>query len=104
MLRLCSDHAPLMHRFATVRGRVERPRAVQIADALEAAGVRVWLDRAAIAGGTSWGAEIVEGIQHCAALVICCTPAAMRSRNVKQEIQLAWRYEKPYLPLLLEPV
>lgn len=27
----------------------------------------------------------------------------MRSRYVKQEIQLAWRYERPYVPLLLEP-
>lgn len=26
----------------------------------------------------------------------------MRSRNVRQEVLLAWRYEKPYLPLLLD--
>ena len=26
----------------------------------------------------------------------------MRSRNVKQEIQLAWKYQRPYVPLLLE--
>jgi hypothetical protein len=28
----------------------------------------------------------------------------MQSRNVKQEIQLAWRYERPYMPLLLEQI
>jgi hypothetical protein len=28
----------------------------------------------------------------------------MRSKNVKQEIQLAWKYDVPYVPLLLEPV
>ncbi|MHB8576851.1 MAG: toll/interleukin-1 receptor domain-containing protein [Dehalococcoidia bacterium] len=82
----------------------ERVRAAEIADALERAGVKVWLDRESIPGGTSWGSEIVEGIQHCAALVICCTAAALQSRNVRQEIQLAWRFERAYLPLLLEPV
>src|SRR5437667_867344 len=82
----------------------EYRRAFAIADALKAAGVPVWIDRSAIAGGTSWSEEIVEGIQHCAVLAICCSPKALRSRNVRQEIQLAWRYEKAYLPLLLEPV
>ncbi len=28
--------------------------------------------------------------------------ASMRSGNVKQEIQLAWHYRRPYLPLLLD--
>ena len=82
----------------------DRERALALADRLEAAGVRVWIDRTAIAGGTSWGEEIGEGIKWCAALVILCTGRAMASRNVRQEIQLAWRYERPYLPLLLEPV
>src|SRR3712207_1275697 len=80
----------------------DRDRALALADALEAAGVPVWIDRASIVGGTSWGEEIVEGIKGCAALVILCTERAMASRNVRQEIQLAWRYERPYL--LLGPV
>ena len=79
-------------------------RAFAVADALEASGVRVWIDRQAIAGGTSWGSEIVEGIRNCTVLAISCSAAALRSRNVRQEIQLGWRFEKPYLPLLLEPV
>lgn len=28
----------------------------------------------------------------------------MASRNVKQEIQIGWKYGRPYVPLLLEPV
>ncbi|MHB8573801.1 MAG: AAA family ATPase [Dehalococcoidia bacterium] len=82
----------------------DRARALALADALEAAGVTVWLDRSSIAGGTSWGSEIVEGIKNCAALLILCSTAALQSRNVKQEIQLAWRYERAYVPLLLEPI
>jgi len=47
--------------------------------------------------------EIVRGIKGCKVLLLMCSDAALRSRNVKQEIQLAWKYERPYLPLLLEP-
>jgi hypothetical protein len=82
----------------------DRERALHVADALQAAGVPSWLDQQAIAGGSSWGSEIVEGIKGCAALLILCSNAAMQSRNVKQEIQLAWRFERAYVPVLLEPV
>ncbi len=74
---------------------VDRQRASAIAGLLEGAGVRVWLDREATAGGTSWGSEIVDGIKGCAALLICCTEAAMASRNVKQEIQFTPRAVPP---------
>jgi tetratricopeptide (TPR) repeat protein len=84
--------------------RADRERCHAVAEALESAGVRVWIDRNAISGGTSWGSEIVEGIKDCTVLLICCTEAALQSRNVRQEIQLAWRYERPYVPLLLDRV
>ncbi len=35
-------------------------------------------------------------------MALMCSAASMRSRNVRQEIMLAWRYEKPYIPLLLD--
>src|SRR5205807_357798 len=59
-------------------------------------------DRHDISAGSAWSAQIVQSIRGCAALMIACTPAAMESRNVKQEIQLAWRHNKPYVPLILE--
>ena len=65
----------------------DRDRAIEVANALERAGVAVWLDRRSIAGGTSWSAEIVAGIKGCAALVLLCSPAAMQSPNVGQEVQ-----------------
>jgi non-specific serine/threonine protein kinase len=80
----------------------DRERAFHIADLLEARGISVWLDRKSIAGGTSWSAEIVRGIQGCAGLVALCSAAAMASPNVHQEIQLAWENRRPILPLLLE--
>lgn len=82
----------------------DRDRVLGIADRLEGAGFRVWLDRQAIAGGTSWGTEIVAAIEQAAVVVICCSSAAFASRNVRQELQLAWDAKRPYLPLLLEQV
>ena len=101
---MTSPHAsPEPYIFVSYTSR-DRERVLQIVDQLQQAGVRSWLDQRSIAGATIYGNEIVEGIKHCAALVIMCTPAALQSRNVRQEIQLAWKYERPYLPLLLEDV
>jgi predicted ATPase len=81
----------------------DRERALVVADLLEGRGVSVWIDRKSIAGGTSWSAEIVEGIKGCAVLVVLVSVAAMQSRNVTQEIQLGWEHDRKILPLLLEP-
>lgn len=82
----------------------DRDRALAIADKLEAAGIAVWIDRQAIAGGASWGTEIVEAIERATVVVVCCTAASLASRNVRQELQIAWRNERAYLPLRLEAV
>jgi hypothetical protein len=81
----------------------DRDRVLPVVRELQNAGYRVWLDLSNISGGANYGAEIVEGIKDCAVLVVACTPAALESRNIRQEIQLAWKYQRPYLPLLLEP-
>src|SRR5262245_8511780 len=82
----------------------DREQVLEIAGRLEAAGVNLWLDRHKIEGGANYGAEIVQAIKGCKVLMLMCSDASLRSRNVKQEIQLAWKYQRPYLPLLLEPV
>src|SRR5712692_8260507 len=81
----------------------DRDRALHIADRLEALGIPVWIDRRSIVGGTSWGAEIVRGIRNCAVLLVACSPAAVVSPNVQQEVQVAWESRRPILPLILEP-
>src|SRR5438105_8589783 len=82
----------------------DRERALRFAEWLESAGVRVWIDRRSIQAGTNWSAAIVDGIKHCTAFLPLCSAAAMRSPNVRQEIQLAWELQRPYLPLLLEQI
>jgi predicted ATPase len=82
----------------------DREQALAIADALEAAGTRVWIDRRDIAGGGLWAGEIAAAIRNCTALAILCTDASLRSRNVRQELQLAWDHERVILPLLVEQI
>lgn len=74
----------------------------RIAEALEGAGLTVWRDRDRVLGGDNYGPAIVQAIRECRVLTLMCSASSMRSRNVKQEIQLAWHYETPYLPLLLD--
>ena len=81
----------------------DRARVLTIADQLQSAGIRFWLDRHKIDGGMWWAEEIVRGIKSCKVLMLMCSDPAMRSRAVKQEIQLAWKYGLVYLPLLLTP-
>lgn len=82
----------------------DRAKALRVADLLEGRGVRVWIDRRSIGGGTSWSAEIVRGIERSAALILLCSRASMASPNVGQEVQLAWDGRRPSLPLILEQV
>ncbi len=83
---------------------LDRERVLPIVDRLEAAGVPVWIDRDGIHGGANYALEIAEAIERAAALLLMCSAASFASRNVKQEIALGWRFEKPYLPLLLETI
>ena len=36
---------------------------------------------------------ITEAIERCAVCLVACSPASLGSRNCRQEIALAWRYE-----------
>ncbi len=80
----------------------DHARVLPLVAALERAGIPVWLDRTGIPGGANYGPEIVAAIRESGALLVCCSAAAFASRNVRQEVALAWKHERPILPLLLE--
>jgi hypothetical protein len=82
----------------------DRDKVVELARALDSCGVSIWRDQDQILGGENYGPKIVRGIRSAKAVLVCCSDAAMRSKNVKQEIQLAWHYNVPCFPVLLEPV
>jgi TIR domain-containing protein/uncharacterized protein DUF4384 len=66
--------------------------------------VSFWLDQRDIDGGENFAEVIARSIKLSRVFVLMCSDAALRSRNVKQEINLAWNYERQYLPLMLERV
>src|SRR5688572_33195961 len=82
----------------------DRSRVLEIAGTLESTGLALWIDRAGIPGGVSYGPEISAAIKSGGALLLMCSASAFASRNVRQEIQLAWKHERPILPLMLEAV
>ena len=82
----------------------DRDRVLALADRLETAGIRVWLDRRNLVGGMSWDAAIVRAIKDCTVFAVLCTPASVASPNVMQELRLAWAEQRPTLPVLLAPV
>ncbi|HEY3875834.1 MAG TPA: TIR domain-containing protein, partial [Candidatus Kapabacteria bacterium] len=80
----------------------DRQEAQKILDLLGAAGLGSWFDDLNISGGAMWSSSIVEAIKQCSAMILLCTPSSVSSRNVHQEIQLAWEHNRPILPLILE--
>ncbi|HEU5424228.1 MAG TPA: AAA family ATPase, partial [Nitrolancea sp.] len=82
----------------------DQERVLPLVERLEAAGVHTWVDREGIHGGANYAQVINDAIKGAAALALMASPASLASRNVRQELALGWRYETPYLPLLLDSV
>src|SRR5437660_9562402 len=82
----------------------DRARVLALADRLEATGIRVWVDRRDLVGGSTWDASIVDAIRDCTVFALTCSARSLVSPNVQQEVRLAWEEQRPILPLLLEPV
>ena len=55
--------------------------AARICEALQAAGVRVWLDKSALHGGDAWDAQIKKRIQECALFI----PVISAHTNARSE-------------------
>jgi hypothetical protein len=83
---------------------VDRERVQQIVDAFEANGIRCWLDQRSFDGGDSYGPAIASAIRASRVVVVMCSSASLASRNVRQELAIAWKHQRPLLPLLLEPM
>lgn len=69
---------------------------------LEAAGIKVWLDREAIKPGQQWRKQIVEAIDTAEAFVLNLSPNSGASDNVLKELNLAEEALEPFiLPIML---
>jgi serine/threonine protein kinase len=79
-------------------------RALRIAERLRAAGVACWLADPGHEVNLNDRSQTIRAVKHCKVVLLLCSDAALRSPLIKQDLQLAWGYERPYLPLLVEPI
>jgi predicted ATPase len=98
-----SQSTKASHDFFVSYASADRQRADAIIQALTRAGITVWIDQMAIYGGASYGEAIARGIREARAVLLLSSKAALASRNVHQEIVLAWHHQRPVVPLRLEP-
>lgn len=80
---------------------VDRERTLEVVEAVRAHGFNAWIDQAGIAGGTAYGTEIASALRDADAVLLIASDASLVSKNVRQEIMLAWRYDRPIIPLIL---
>lgn len=83
--------------------RLDTETVSPVVDVVEENGYQVWIDRGEITPGENWAGEIVRGIKSSNGVMIMCSPNAFQSDHIKREVYLADRYEKPMLPIYLEP-
>ena len=74
----------------------------QLAQAIEDAGYRAWLDRKAIEIGADWHRELDEAITDCDAFVAVITAGYIRSTVCDLELTRAFEKHKLIFPVLLD--
>ncbi len=63
-------------------------------------GFRIWYDEG-IDPGNEWTEAVATALKLCAFFVVYLSPNAVKSRNVRNEINLALKYNKPFLAIFL---
>jgi hypothetical protein len=76
----------------------------QVADALRAAGVGVWIAPDSIKPGEAYNEAIVAGLRACDTLVVLVSKASNASRHVAREVGLADGQGKRIVPIRIEAV
>jgi hypothetical protein len=79
----------------------------RLADDLKRLGVQVWIAPESIRPGESWVSAIERGLEESSHVVVVLTPAALESRWVKKETDIAIARERKgriqVIPLNVEP-
>ena len=73
-----------------------------IVSKVEAAGLKVWIDREEIRAGELWAGMIVRAIKASGRFCLMCSEAAFASNHVRREVYLADKYGKDMLPIRLD--
>lgn len=82
----------------------DKPIADAICASLEANGVRCWIAPRDILPGKEWGEAIIEGINHCRAMILVFSSNSNQSNQVKREVERAVSKGAIILPFRIEDV
>lgn len=82
----------------------DRKAAEELAVELESRGLRCWIAYRDIPLGMDYVSSINDGIRRSRCLVLLYSEAADRSKNVRAELEVAWRQDKPIYTVKLEDV
>ncbi|MFN8529114.1 MAG: toll/interleukin-1 receptor domain-containing protein [Anaerolineae bacterium] len=97
-------HQRDFHLFLS-HSSVDKPTIVEKLYAwLTNAGLRVWYDADAIAGGSAFGSVLPDAIEQCRALLLILSKAALASNWVQNEYQFAMVHQAKYPDFKIIPV
>lgn len=80
--------------------RVDSDFALRLAQDLKAAGALVWLDQLDIAAGSRWDNAIEDALTAASHMLVILSPTSVKSENVRDEIDFAFRSDKDIIPIL----
>lgn len=82
----------------------DAPLAARISAALEENGLEVWDSDRDLLPGDNWAGETARALENSEAMIVLLTPAAVKSRHVKREIEYALgarNYSNRLIPVLV---
>ncbi len=85
--------------------RHDRNQARTVSDTLKAAGIDVWDAAESVTPGENWARSIGNALENCNAMVVLISPEAMKSDDVKREIEFALtapNFADRVLPVLIK--
>jgi len=75
---------------------------LRLAKDLDSAGAKIWVDQLKIEPGEFWDAKVEGALLASSRQLIILSPAAVNSRNVKDEIQTGLEEGKQIIPVLYQ--
>lgn len=76
---------------------------LRVLDIMQKNRYRFWFDEG-IPSGSEWADELVRRIHNCSVVLVFLSKEAVKSKNVKNELMLAYKRNKPIHVVLLEEV
>lgn len=92
------------HTVFMAYARSDAPEVHRIAERLRGRGIDTRVDIENIALGVDWAEALRDFIRTSDTILFVITPASMRSEWCLMEVELAVRFKKRILPILLKPV